>query len=93
MACREDLEQAAIYDMEFHALLAHATENPLIIQTYTVFREVFNKSMHAVIQITGGCGADIFHAKIIEAVEKRDVEQAREAMRQHIVDTQKYILQ
>jgi len=92
MSILNDHELTAYYDMEFHSLLACASENPLIIQTYTVFKDVFNKSMYDVIEVTRGSGADIYHARIIQAIEKRDAVRAREEMHQHIQDTMNSVL-
>lgn len=87
MSITEDPETIAFYDMEFHILLAHMTHNPLIIQTYAVFKDVFTRSMYEVICITNGLGADIYHARIIHAIERKDSTCAREEMRAHIQST------
>lgn len=92
MSITDDPKATSFYDMEFHTLLAHMTHNPLIIQTYAVFKNVFTKSMYDVICITNGSGADTYHAEIISAIEKKDSACAREEMRSHIQSTIERVL-
>lgn len=82
-----DLEESAALDAEFHFTLAQATQNPLIIQVYTVFMKVFEMNMREIVRKMGTNGAMKFHHEIIEAIANRDPSAARKIMRAHIDDT------
>lgn len=82
-----DADCAAALDVEFHFLLAKATQNPLIVQVYTVFMKVFEENMCEIVRKMGVAGAMEYHRQIIDAVEKGDAGAARTVMLEHIEDT------
>jgi len=82
-----DTKKAAECDLEFHSLLAEATENPLLIEVYAVLKDVFLSALYDIVAVMGTTNALVFHKKIIEALEAHDAPLARDIMRQHIQDT------
>ena len=82
-----DLEGSAEMDAEFHFMLAKATQNPLIIQVYTVFMKVFEMNMREIVRKMGSSGAMKFHREIIDAIAEKDASAARKIMAAHIEDT------
>jgi len=80
-----DIEAAAMHDLEFHRAIARATHNEL-------FLVLMDSIGHTLIDIRranigrGGTGASTIeeHREILAAVQARDPERAREAMRMHL---------
>ncbi len=76
-------EQSAKADIAFHVHLAEATRNPGFVRMIQTMRAVFLKSIR---ETRERCGPNI-HDAILEAVEARAPERARQAMFVHIQKT------
>lgn len=72
-------------DVHFHAVLCAATKNPLFQIILAPLQELLIESRRRALGRYGSKEAYDQHAKILAAVEARDAEAAREAMREHIV--------
>jgi DNA-binding FadR family transcriptional regulator len=71
-------------DFEFHAILADATGNPIFHVVLAPIQELLIESRRRTL---GRYGADLacrHHARILDAVRRRDPESASQAMREHI---------
>jgi GntR family transcriptional regulator, transcriptional repressor for pyruvate dehydrogenase complex len=80
----DNIEEAAHADLEFHAIIARATQNDL-------FSVLLGSISDALIEIrrenlAGGTGADTVaeHGRILERIAESDPEGARAAMRAHL---------
>jgi GntR family transcriptional regulator, transcriptional repressor for pyruvate dehydrogenase complex len=72
-------------DLDFHLSLAEAAANPLILSLIDSIVGLLREQRMRVFKVAGGPERGQFHHKrILEAVEKRDSEKAREAMRAHL---------
>jgi GntR family transcriptional regulator, transcriptional repressor for pyruvate dehydrogenase complex len=81
---RRSLEAHVRADLDFHAVLARATGNPLFQVVLAPIQELLIESRR---QTLGRYGAEIafrHHARILTAVEAGDVAAAEQAMREHI---------
>jgi len=81
---RRTLEAHVQADLDFHALLADATGNPLFRTVLAPIQQLLIDSRRRTL---GRYGTDIaveHHAKILEAVRSQDAGAARRAMRAHI---------
>ena len=76
-------EQSAKADVAFHVHLAEATGNPCFVRMIQTMRAMFLESVR---ETQERCGPNI-HDAILEAVEARDPERARQAMLEHIHKT------
>ena len=72
-------------DLDFHLSLAEAAANPLILSLIDSIVGLLREQRMRVFKVKGGPERGQFHHKrILEAVERRDSEKAREAMRAHL---------
>jgi len=72
-------------DLDFHLSLAEAAANPLILSLIDSIVGLLREQRMRVFKVNGGPERGQFHHKhILEAVERRDSEKAREAMRAHL---------
>jgi GntR family transcriptional regulator, transcriptional repressor for pyruvate dehydrogenase complex len=81
---RRSLEAHVRADLDFHAVLARATGNPLFQVVLAPIQELLIESRR---QTLGRYGAEIafrHHARILTAVEASDADAAERAMREHI---------
>jgi GntR family transcriptional repressor for pyruvate dehydrogenase complex len=72
-------------DLDFHLSLAEAAANPLILSLIDSIVGLLREQRMSVFKVAGGPERGQYHHKrILEAVERRDPEKAREAMRSHL---------
>jgi GntR family transcriptional repressor for pyruvate dehydrogenase complex len=72
-------------DLDFHLALAEGAANPLILSLIDSIVGLLREQRMRVFKVAGGPERGQFHHKrILEAVERRDSEKAREAMRAHL---------
>src|ERR1700757_1691 len=72
-------------DLDFHLALAEAAGNPLIFSLLDSIVGLLREQRVRIFSVDGGPERGQFHhKKILAAVEKRDAEAAREAMRAHL---------
>src|SRR6266403_676535 len=72
-------------DLDFHLALAEAVGNPLILSLLDSIVGLLREQRSRIFAVNGGPERGQFHHKqILAAVEQRDSEAAREAMRIHL---------
>lgn len=72
-------------DLDFHLALAQATQNALILTLINPIVDLLQEQRKNIFRVKGGPERGQFHHKrILDAVERRDPEAAREAMRAHL---------
>ncbi len=72
-------------DLDFHLALAEAADNPLILSLIDSIVGVLREQRLRIFNVKGGPDRGQFHhRRILEAVEQRRPEDAREAMRAHL---------
>jgi GntR family transcriptional repressor for pyruvate dehydrogenase complex len=72
-------------DLDFHLALAEAAGNPLILSLLDSIVGLLREQRSRIFDVDGGPERGQFHhKKILKAVEQRDPEAAREAMRAHL---------
>ena len=82
---RSDGEAFIEADLDFHLALAKAAANPLILSLIDSIGELLREQRMRIFYAEGGPERGQFHHKrILEAVEQRDPERAREAMRAYL---------
>lgn len=82
---RSDGEAFIEADLDFHLALAEAAGNPLILSLIDSIGGQLREQRMRIFYVEGGPERGQFHHKrILEAVEQRDPERAREAMRAHL---------
>jgi GntR family transcriptional repressor for pyruvate dehydrogenase complex len=84
-AAVKDEKQFAILDLDFHILLANASGNGLLLDLISVIRSQLARTLSTVLQLPNARPLSLKeHLAIFEAIERRDVEGAREAMHHHL---------
>jgi GntR family transcriptional repressor for pyruvate dehydrogenase complex len=77
-------------DLDFHLALAEAAANPLILSLIDSIVGLLREQRMRIFQVNGGPERGQFHHKrILEAIEQRDPEKARGAMRAHLEQIRK----
>jgi GntR family transcriptional regulator, transcriptional repressor for pyruvate dehydrogenase complex len=72
-------------DLDFHLELAEAAANPLILSLIDSIVGVLREQRLRIFNVQGGPDRGQYHhKKILEAIERRDPQGAREAMRAHL---------
>jgi GntR family transcriptional repressor for pyruvate dehydrogenase complex len=72
-------------DLDFHLALAEGADNPLILSLLDSIVGLLREQRLRIFRVPGGPERGQFHHKrILEAIERRDSEKARETMRAHL---------
>jgi GntR family transcriptional repressor for pyruvate dehydrogenase complex len=72
-------------DLDFHLALAEAADNPLILSLIDSIVGVLREQRISIFMVEGGAERGQYHhKKILEAIEHRDAQGARAAMREHL---------
>lgn len=84
----------AKYDNKFHSLLARATKNIILINSYNAMEDMMNMLIYDVrtrgVQLEGKDLLVRIHRDVYEAVADRNPAEAREAMKRHMAAVRKY---
>lgn len=73
-------------DLDFHLALAEGANNPLILSLLDSIVGLLREQRLRIFQVPGGpARGQIHHKKILDAVERRDADDARSAMRAHLL--------
>ena len=81
----QDPEAYIEADLDFHLALAEAVANPLILSLIDSIVGLLREQRIRIFNVEGGPQrGQIHHKRILEAVERRDPEMARGAMRSHL---------
>jgi len=72
-------------DLDFHLALAEGAANPLILSLLDSIVGLLRQQRLRIFRVPGGPErGQIHHKRILEAIERRDAESARETMRAHL---------
>ncbi len=81
----QDRESYIEADLDFHLALAEAVGNPLILSLLDSIVGLLREQRSRIFNVRGGPQRGQYHHKrILAAIERRDAEAAREAMRAHL---------
>lgn len=82
---QKDPEAYIEADLDFHLALAEAVANPLILSLIDSIVGLLREQRLKIFNVEGGPQrGQVHHKRILEAMEKRDAEMARAAMRAHL---------
>ena len=92
----QDPDEYIEADLDFHLTLAEAVANPIILSLIDSIVVLLREQRMRIFQVEGGPQrGQVHHKRILETVERRDPEKAREAMRAHLrqvrEDSQAYL--
>ena len=80
-------------DLKYHMTIVKMTGNPMLIKAYDILRNVLRESMISVIEKMRYKPALDYHRKILDAMKKRDENEAERLMREHIRQNYAYFEQ
>jgi GntR family transcriptional repressor for pyruvate dehydrogenase complex len=81
----DDAEAFVEADLEFHLALAIASRNSLIPILIDPIVDLLREHRKRIFLVSGGPQrGQVYHKRILEAIKRHDVAQAREAMRAHL---------
>ncbi|MBZ5642425.1 MAG: FadR family transcriptional regulator [Acidobacteriia bacterium] len=84
-AAQRDLEAFIEADLDFHLALAEAAANPIILSLIDSIVVLLREQRMQIFNTAGGpARGQAHHKRILEAVERGDAQEAREAMRLHL---------
>ena len=84
-AAKQDPEAYIEADLDFHLAMAEAVDNPLILSLLDSIVGLLREQRLRIFGVAGGPEHGQFHHKrILEAIERRNSEAARELMRAHL---------
>lgn len=89
---KDDLEKFAVYDLGFHLTLARMTRNPIIIKINHIIKDILSSCMMGTLSPPGAESGLDYHTRILEAIERRDKEQAQGLMEELIDDVIRCVL-
>src|SRR5580658_317208 len=82
---QENAEAYIEADLDFHLALAEAAANPLILSMIDSIVGLLREERMRIFKVEGGPQrSQVHHKRILEAVQRRDPEMARSAMRAHL---------
>jgi GntR family transcriptional repressor for pyruvate dehydrogenase complex len=89
-AAIHDVEKVSVLDVEFHRLVAQATHNGLFVVMLDAIGDVLLDVRRATMGIRGRPARGLEHHRLIlKHIVAREPEQAREAMRLHLEDSER----
>jgi len=84
-AAMRDPEAFIEADLDFHLALAEAASNPLVLSLIDSIVGVLREQRIRIFQVEGGAERGQYHHKrILDAIEHRDADGARDAMKAHL---------
>jgi len=89
-AAVDDEKHFAALDLDFHVGLAAASQNFLLFDLISMIRSQMERTLSRVLKVPKALPLSLReHVSIVNAIERRDAEAAREAMRRHLTATLK----
>ena len=85
-------EDTSVLDVALHCLLAEASGNALMVQTFDIVYDCFLKNMYTIKAITGDALSIAYHRQLIDAVRAGDGAQAKRVMHSHLEENAKCFL-
>jgi GntR family transcriptional repressor for pyruvate dehydrogenase complex len=87
-------EEDSDLDSAFHLVLARAAKNTVIVEVLKTLSSVWNESRSDSLQSEARRTASLrTHVRIVDALEKRDPEAAREAMNNHLLEIERAVFE
>ena len=81
----KDKKQFAVLDLEFHITLANASGNAVLYDLISVIRSQLASALNSVLKLPNALPLSFKeHIAILDAIERRDPEGARDAMHAHL---------
>lgn len=87
-----DVKRFSKYDMKFHQEVVKMTSNPLMVKTYAILSDVLNVALQDIIDKMRFERAVEYHAKMLDAMHRRDPEEAAKYMAEHINAAKEYVV-
>lgn len=87
-----DVRQFSKSDMKFHMEIVKMTNNPLMIKTYSILKDVLDVALRDIIDKMRFERAIEYHGKMLQAMHRRDPDEAARYMAEHINVAKDYMV-
>ena len=74
-------------DVAFHILIAKATQNPFIFETFSILRDYLIMGIQKYQSVLGVESGVTYHKKLIDAIRNREPDEAYQIMQEHLAET------
>lgn len=88
---KDDLEEFAIEDLNFHLTLSEITKNPIIEKANYLMIDYLKSAMISLIKKMGCKDGLYYHKEIISAIENKDKKKAKQLMTDHLDNNLNYL--
>lgn len=85
--CTQNGEDNIDMDVAFHILIAKATGNPFILETFSILREYLIMGIQKYQSVVGVESGVEYHERLIQAIRDRQPELAYQIMQEHLAET------
>lgn len=86
-ADKNDEEAFAADDLAFHLTIAEATGNEVIVRVNNIIKDILSVSMTDIVHNLGMQDGLRYHSLILDALRRRDKEDAKRVMEEHVLRT------
>ena len=90
----QDIRRFSQLDITFHRRIGEISDNHILLATYKTIKEVLDNYMKEsnLSMVTVRCSCE-YHARIVDAIRRKDENQAREKMEEHISLTKRDLIE
>lgn len=88
---KDDIEDFAIEDLNFHLTLSEITKNPIIEKANYLMIDYLKEAMISLIKKMGHNDGLYYHKEIINAIENKDKKKAKKLMTDHLDNNLNYL--
>lgn len=85
--CTQNGEDNIDIDVAFHILIAKATQNPFILETFSILRDYLIMGIQKYQSVLGVESGVTYHEKLIEAIRNKQGDEAYHIMQEHLKGT------
>jgi GntR family transcriptional repressor for pyruvate dehydrogenase complex len=89
-AAIDDVEAAALLDVEFHRAIARSTHNELFLVLLDAIGDALLEIRRENLTVGSGAETVALHRRVLERIAAHDPEGARAAMKEHLASVQKF---
>jgi DNA-binding FadR family transcriptional regulator len=89
-AAIDDVEAAALLDVEFHRAIARSTHNELFLVLLDAIGDALLEIRRENLTVGSGAETVALHRRVLERIAAHDPEGARAAMKEHLDSVQKF---
>jgi len=83
---RDDLIRYTDEDLNFHKIIAYATDNSMVIQITDILQDVLRETIKNLTTKVGVSNGLYYHEQLIKAFKEKDADQVKKLMHKHLAE-------